>query len=154
MPGSVEGKRRVATIAANLRGSIFLETHVKRITLAVALSLPILASAQASSPGDSASRAEVKQETREAMKAGAIPRGEAPGRENPTTPSELPRAKVKAEAKAAENAPWQPKREFGTEASHTTNISTVQRADVKAETKEAEMKGQIPRGEAEVVPGR
>jgi hypothetical protein len=61
---------------------------------------------------------------------------------------------VKAEAKAAENAPWQPKREFGTEASHTTNISTVQRADVKAETREAEMKGQIPRGEAEVVPGR
>ena len=90
------------------------------------------------------SRAEVKEETKAANKAGQIEKGDAPAA-TPKPKSTANRSDVKAEAKAAEKAGTIP---AGDASAKTPKPkSTANRADVKAETKAAEKAGTIPAGE-------
>jgi hypothetical protein len=131
------------------------EKAVKKIHMVLPATLLALASVQVFAQTDGASttsRAEVKAETRQAVKAGAIPKGQS-GSEKADTggPSTTPRAEVKADTKAAVKAGAIPKGQAAPEGAQATGPSTVPRADVKADTKAAVKAGAIPRGEADVT---
>jgi hypothetical protein len=99
----------------------------------------------------SPSRAEVKKETAEANKAGAIP-GTGTGPSANVTPpisakSDTPRAEVKKETAAANKAGAIPGTGTGPSANTTPAISSksdVPRAEVKKETAAANKAGAIP----------
>ena len=102
-------------------------------------------------------RAEVKKETAEANKAGAIP-GTGTGPSANVTPpvsakSDTPRAEVKKETAAANKAGAIPGTGTGPSANATPAISSksdVPRAEVKKETAAANKAGTIPTTEAQM----
>ena len=105
----------------------------------------------------SPTRAEVKKETAEANKAGAIP-GTGTGPSANVTPpvsakSDVPRAEVKKETAAANKAGAIPGTGTGPSANATPAISSksdVPRAEVKKETAAANKAGAIPTTEAQM----
>ena len=105
----------------------------------------------------SPTRAEVKKETAEANKAGAIP-GTGTGPSANVTPpvsakSDTPRAEVKKETAAANKAGAIPGTGTGPSANATPAISSksdVPRAEVKKETAAANKAGTIPTTEAQM----
>jgi hypothetical protein len=105
----------------------------------------------------SPTRAEVKKETAEANKAGAIP-GTGTGPSANVTPpvsakSDTPRAEVKKETAAANKAGAIPGTGTGPSANATPAISSksdVPRAEVKKETAAANKAGAIPTTEAQM----
>jgi hypothetical protein len=130
------------------------EKAVKKIHMVLPATLLALASVQvfAQDAASTTSRAEVKAETKAAVKAGTIPVGQA-GSEKADTggPSTTPRAEVKADTKAAVKAGAIPKGQSGSEKADTGAPSTTPRAEVKADTKAAVKAGSIPRGESDVT---
>ena len=102
-------------------------------------------------------RAEVKKETAEANKAGAIP-GTGTGPSANVTPpvsakSDTPRAEVKKDTAAANKAGAIPGTGTGPSANATPAISSksdVPRAEVKKETAAANKAGTIPTTEAQM----
>jgi hypothetical protein len=132
------------------------EKAVKKIHMVLPASLLALASvqvfAQTTDAASTTSRAEVKAETRAAVKAGTIPKGQS-GSEKADTgaPSTTPRAEVKADTKAAVKAGAIPKGQAAPEGATQTGPSTANRAEVKADTKAAVKAGEIPRGESNVT---
>lgn len=91
-------------------------------------------------------RAEVKAETKEAVKAGTIKEGEA-GDMGAKTKSTASRADVKASTRAAAMSGDIKAGEAGAEATMKPK-STKKRADVKAETAAANKAGALKGGEA------
>jgi hypothetical protein len=123
---------------------------MKKTLSSLAVAAAALFAAQAVM-AQSPSRAEVKKETAEANKAGAIP-GTGTGPSANVTPpisakSDTPRAEVKKETAAANKAGAIPGTGTGPSANTTPAISSksdVPRAEVKKETAAANKAGAIP----------
>jgi hypothetical protein len=117
--------------------------------LCLACGAPVGAQTTDSTP---ASRAEVKEQTRAANKAGQIPSGEAtPGEKQAPTKSTKTRAQRKAETMEARRkgelvSPGEATYKSNMSQQKATAQSTKTRAERKAETVEAAKQGKLPPG--------
>jgi hypothetical protein len=115
----------------------------------IAAAVAVFASSAYAEDAAPKTRAEVKAETKKAVKDGtANPPGEGSGTTQPTGKSEKARAEVKAETKkAVKDGTANPKGE-GSAATAVPAKSDKSRAEVKAETKKAAKEGKLtPAGE-------
>ena len=115
--------------------------------LALAAAIVVSQALALSAFAQEAKRADVKADTASAVKAGAIPKGEASAKEMPTKSTKA-RPDVKKDTAAATKAGAIEKGEAKAPEMTEKPKSSKARADVKKETAEATKAGTIPKGEA------
>jgi len=115
---------------------------------------PSTEAGHASPASEPASRGQVKSETRAAVRANAIPRGQeaTPNEAGGTPPAAVSRADIDRDARKAEKDRQPPYGLTSQWNQMNAGPSTANRAVVKQDAKIAEHAGAIPRGEASSMP--